>query len=117
MLRLTEDGKNIVSIANSGVSSETASALVDILFLKTVRLAEQEAQQKMLQARVQGVNLNFGAVCSFHVNPEYLGLLIGSRGGNIKSAQAISGKSLPDHLFNCHSRRMVRMCYPVLDED
>jgi transcription antitermination factor NusA-like protein len=92
MLRLADDGKNVISIASSGASSETASVLVDMLFSKIIRIAEQEAQQKMLFSRVQGVNLNFGAVSSFHVNPEYLGLLIGVKGSNIKSAQAISGE-------------------------
>ena len=38
--------------------------------------------------RVKGYNMQ---VCSFQVNPEYLGLLIGAKGCNIKNAQSISG--------------------------
>ena len=100
VLRLTEDGKNVVSIASSVASLETASSLVDMLFLKVVKIAENEAQQKMLQTRLHGVNLHFGAVSSFHVNPEYLGLMIGAKGCNIKNAQAISGADYPCVLFS-----------------
>ena len=63
MLRLENDGKNVVSIASSGAASDTATTMVDMLLLKVVKLAEKEVQQKMLEARLHGLNLNFGAVC------------------------------------------------------
>ena len=98
MLRLADDDKSVISIASSGASAETAAMLVEMLFLKVEKIAQKVAQERMLQARVHGVNLNFGAVCNFQVSPEYLGLLIGTRGCNIKSAQAISG-SRPFEFF------------------
>ena len=94
MLRVTDDGKSVMSISNTGAAAETASALVEMLFLKVSKLAEKEAMQRSLQAKVHGVhgvNLNFGAVSSFQVNPEHLGWVIGSRGINIKSVQALPG--------------------------
>jgi hypothetical protein len=91
MLRLADDGKSIISIASSGASAETAATLVEMLLLKVERIAQKVAQERMLQARVHGVNLTFGAVSNFQVSPEYLGLLIGTKGCNIKNAQAISG--------------------------
>ena len=91
MLRFADDGKSVTSIASSFASAETAATLVEMLFLKVERIAQKVAQEKMLQARVHGVNLTFGAVCNFQVNPDFLGLLIGTRGCNIKNAQSISG--------------------------
>ncbi len=98
MLRLADDGKSVILIASSGASAETAATLVEMLFLKVERLAQKVAQERMLQARVHGVNLTFGAVSNFQVSPEYLGLLIGTKGCNIKSAQSISGMILRSFL-------------------
>ena len=91
-LNISPDGKKLIGIG-MGRSLDTAQGLLDMHYKRLPQMAELAMRESSLKSKLKQTEdqkIHTSSV-QFHVSPEHMPMLIGTKGNNIKKAQALPG--------------------------